>query len=148
MTEHLTKTRPSPSTPARKTREYVQAAAGGACAGVSLCLRACGQVATRGGAAARSSSPGARSLPHPCSCTAALGASALPTTAALMPCVALPLPTFCPSPVYPMFFTWRRLPDAVLRPFFLGVSDCSRVWKHTEYHRGTFLSHRAEEQGC
>lgn len=48
MTEGLTKTRPSPSTPAGKTRQYVQAAAGRACTGVLLCLQACRQsTATR-----------------------------------------------------------------------------------------------------
>lgn len=80
----LTKTRPSPSASARKTREDVQAATGRVCTGVLLCLLGCRQ-----GTATHSQREGRHLLMwHP----QGTGTDSLPDTLVLTPFMAYPLP--------------------------------------------------------
>lgn len=100
MTEGLTETRPSPSTPARKTREYVQAATGRACAGV-LCLQACRQGTTtcnqREGRYLLPQPPRGTKTPlFPAPAQQHPGWGVFPATTAPAPFVAHPLHPFLP----------------------------------------------------
>lgn len=100
MTEGLTKTRPSPSTPAGKTREYVQAAASRACAGVLLCLQPCRQgTATRNHGEGRGwllRPPGHTASLVPCSCTAVPGMGCTPHRPGTGTLRCTPTPPFLP----------------------------------------------------